>query len=268
MTSILDIAEVAHLTGLSARALRFYEARGLVTPLRTAAGRRLYSAAALERLHQVVALKRAGLSLARIKQLFDRRAIDLRALIAAQLAQVTEQANALSDIRAILATTLSRIDRGEPIDAATFCSLIRSGDIKMEHTMKAVTDRYFSPEKKAQWAATVGPAYAGIDHDAYQAQWRTLSDAIEAALPLDPAGPEAQAFVDEWFALLKPFSNVATPQMWNGVAAMYAEMPKWEGEADPGFSSTVWQLIQRATDARRAAGGTIDGPAWMTGSAG
>ncbi len=69
MTTILDIADVARLTGLSARALRFYEARGLVTPLRTAS--------ALDRLHQVVALKRAGLSLARIKQLFDRRTIDL-----------------------------------------------------------------------------------------------------------------------------------------------------------------------------------------------
>lgn len=268
MTKILDIADVARLTGLSARALRFYEARGLVAPLRTASARRLYDAAALERLHQVVALKRAGLSLARIKQLFDRRAIDLRALIAAQLEQVTEQANALADIRAILATTLSRIDRGEPIDAATFCSLIRSGDVKMDHTMKAVTDRYFSPEEKAEWARTAAPAYEGMDHEAYQAQWRTLSDTIEAALPLDPSSPAAQVFVDQWFALLKPFSQIATPQMWNGVATMYADMPKWEGEADAGFSSTVWQFIQRATDARRAAGGSIDGPPWMTGSAG
>ncbi len=54
--------------------------------------------------------------------------------------------------------------------------------------------------------------------------------------------------------------------MWNGVAQMYADMPKWEGQADPGFSSTVWQFIQSATNARRAAGGTIDGPAWMTGA--
>ena len=261
---ILDIADVARRTGLSARALRFYEARGLVAPLRTASARRLYDAAALERLHQVVALKRAGLSLARIKQLFDRRAIDLRALIAAQLGQVTEQAKALEDIRAILATTLSRIDRGEPIDAATFCSLIRSGEATMEHSMKAVVDRYFSPAQKAEWATTIAPAYEGMDYAAYQTQWRTLSDTIEAALPLDPAGPEAQAFVDAWFALLKPFSDVATPQMWNGVAQMYADMPKWESEADAGFSSTVWQFIQSATSARRAAGGPIDGPAWMT----
>ncbi|WP_250893534.1 MerR family transcriptional regulator [Croceibacterium selenioxidans] len=33
MPDSLDIAEVARLTGLTPRALRFYEGRGLVTPL-------------------------------------------------------------------------------------------------------------------------------------------------------------------------------------------------------------------------------------------
>ena len=36
MAESLDIAEVARLTGLTSRALRFYEARGLVAPLRSA----------------------------------------------------------------------------------------------------------------------------------------------------------------------------------------------------------------------------------------
>lgn len=91
MTTILDIADVARRTGLSARALRFYEARGLVAPLRTASGRRVYGAGELERLHQLLAFKRAGLSLARIKQLFDRAPIDLRELIATQLHAIVAQ---------------------------------------------------------------------------------------------------------------------------------------------------------------------------------
>lgn len=33
-----DIGEVARATGLTSRVLRFYETRGLVTPLRTAGG--------------------------------------------------------------------------------------------------------------------------------------------------------------------------------------------------------------------------------------
>src|SRR4029079_13321808 len=58
MADSLDIAEVARLTGLTVRALRFYEARGLVRPLRTASGRRHYGPVELERLHQVIAMKR------------------------------------------------------------------------------------------------------------------------------------------------------------------------------------------------------------------
>ena len=42
-------------------------------------------------------------------------------------------------------------------------------------------------------------------------------------------------------------------------------MDKWPAQADPGFSAEVWRFVQSATQARLAAGGTIDGPAWMTG---
>ena len=55
------IAEVARRTGLTMRALHFYDARGLVRPLSTAAGRRVYGAGELSRLHAVVASKRARL---------------------------------------------------------------------------------------------------------------------------------------------------------------------------------------------------------------
>ena len=37
MTELLDIADVVRRTGLTSRALRFYEARGLLAPVRTAA---------------------------------------------------------------------------------------------------------------------------------------------------------------------------------------------------------------------------------------
>ncbi|QYE35792.1 MerR family transcriptional regulator [Polymorphobacter sp. PAMC 29334] len=49
----LSITDVCRRTGLSARALRFYEARGLVGAQRSAAGQRRYGAAEVARLHQV-----------------------------------------------------------------------------------------------------------------------------------------------------------------------------------------------------------------------
>ncbi|WP_339426692.1 MerR family transcriptional regulator [Pseudomonas proteolytica] len=84
MDDSFAIDEVVRRTGLTARALRFYEARGLVSPLRTQSGRRWFGPAELERVHRIVALKKAGLSLGDIKRLFDRKPIDLAALLSAQ----------------------------------------------------------------------------------------------------------------------------------------------------------------------------------------
>lgn len=253
MTTPLDIAEVARRTGLSARALRFYEARGLVRPLRTHSGRRCYGAGELERLHQLLTLKRAGLSLARIKALFDRRPVDLRALLALQLGELDAKAAALAEMRAVLRATLSRLDRGEPIDAATFCSLIKQGDQTMtteKEKWAAVTDRYLTAEAKADFAARrdeLNPEYAGE----LAAKWKELGSRIKAALPLDPASSTAQGFVAEWQALMAPFLRVATPAMMESTGQMYARMEEWEGEADPGFDVAVFRFIQEAMRAAK-----------------
>lgn len=259
MMQIIDIAEVSRATGLSARALRFYEARGLIRPLRTGSGRRAYGAGELERLHQLIALKRAGLSLQQIKALFDRKAIDLRALIALQLETLDDQAHALGEARAILRTTLSRIDRGEPIDAATFCSLIRTGDMMMSdeaQKWQKVTDRFMSEQAKTDFAAKraeMGDAFGETYADT-AAKWKDLGGRIKAALPMDPASDQAQAFVREWGALLEPFARVATPAMMEGSRQLYANMDKWEGEADPGFDHQVFQFIQQAAAIAKAKG--------------
>ena len=81
MEQPLDISEVCRRTGLTSRALRFSEARGLVAPLRTYSGRRLYGPGELERINLIVSLKRAGLTLSQIGRLTGRGALDLKQLI-------------------------------------------------------------------------------------------------------------------------------------------------------------------------------------------
>jgi DNA-binding transcriptional MerR regulator len=132
MEQPLDIRDVARRTGLTSRALRFYEARGLLKPLRTHSGRRLYGRGELERVQQIIALKRAGLSLAQIGKLTSRGQMDLAAVIEAQLDIIEQRKLELEEAKALLLTVKSRIDRGEPVDAETFCSLIRQGDKIME----------------------------------------------------------------------------------------------------------------------------------------
>ena len=249
MEQVLDIAEVARRTGLTARALRFYEARGLVKPLRTATGRRLYGPGELERINQIVALKRAGLTLAQIQRLTARRPLDLAGLVDAQLDALESRARELAEAKALLLSIKSRIDRGEPIDAATFCSLIRNGGRLMatEQWKKAV-ERHYSPEELAHWADNPPPA--DFDQEVYSRQWRELGARIEAALPLDPASAQAQAYYDEWQALLKPFLDVATPQMQAGAARFWQQRESWEGDVQAPFSAEVQRFIAAAGRAR------------------
>ena len=75
MEDMLDIGDVTRRTGLTLRALRFYEGRGLVSPLRTAGGRRIYGAGDLARLNAIVALKHAGFSLTEIAAMLRSGAI-------------------------------------------------------------------------------------------------------------------------------------------------------------------------------------------------
>jgi DNA-binding transcriptional MerR regulator len=71
----LTIGEVATRTGVSRRALRLYEARGIVPkPRRTPAGYRVYDADVLGILHFVTQSRRLGLTLKEIGQIIALRA--------------------------------------------------------------------------------------------------------------------------------------------------------------------------------------------------
>src|ERR1044072_1899042 len=109
MDDLLDIREVVRRTGLTSRALRFYEARGLVRPLRTHSGRRLYGAEALEGINQIVALTGAGLPLAQIQRLPARRPLDLARLIDAQLEALDTREAEIAEARRLPVSVNTRI---------------------------------------------------------------------------------------------------------------------------------------------------------------
>ena len=251
MPDSLDIASVTRLTGLTSRALRFYEARGLVTPLRTASGRRHYGPSELERLHQIVAMKRAGLTLAQIQSLTAGHRLDLRHLLAAQIEALAEREREMAGARALLQEILSRVDRSEPIDVATFCSLIRQGGIAMSGDKWAeIQHRFMSQEQREAYEEAVAALPADFDYEAHHAKWKDLDRRIIAALPLDPASPQAQAFLDEWDAQIAPFVAVARPAMLEGMGNMLDNIEQWAGEADPGFSVEAYRFHQAAHEAR------------------
>lgn len=63
---ILTPAEAARALGISAKALRLYEQRGLIAPIRNGIGWRHYGPDQIARIKEIVALRALGLSLAQI----------------------------------------------------------------------------------------------------------------------------------------------------------------------------------------------------------
>lgn len=92
----LNPSEAARRLGVSAKALRLYEARGLVAPIRTASGWRAYGPAELERAAEVAALRALGFSLAQVERVLRGDAQGLEPALAAHQARLEDQLGQLA----------------------------------------------------------------------------------------------------------------------------------------------------------------------------
>ncbi|MGV8853237.1 MAG: MerR family transcriptional regulator [Devosia sp.] len=101
----LKHADAARVLGVSSKALRLYEDRGLVEPGRTAAGWRVYGPAELARAADIVALRGLGLSLVEVQRVLGGDGRDLGAALANQQtvieARMQSLAAALGRVRAL-----------------------------------------------------------------------------------------------------------------------------------------------------------------------
>lgn len=105
----LNASEAAKRLGVSIKALRLYEERGLVTPGRSAAGYRVYGPDDMVRAAEIVALRALGLSLAQVTRVLDGNAKSLEAGLAShetaldnELRELVRKLNKVRSIRSEL----------------------------------------------------------------------------------------------------------------------------------------------------------------------
>jgi len=103
----LNPSEAARRLGVSAKALRLYEQRGLVAPVRTAAGWRAYGPAEMARAAEIAALRALGLSLAQVARVLKGDPQGLEPALAAHQAslegQIRQLAGAIEKVRGLRA---------------------------------------------------------------------------------------------------------------------------------------------------------------------
>ncbi|MCP1146575.1 MerR family transcriptional regulator [Lysinibacillus endophyticus] len=108
MKEHLSIGEFAKRTGVSIRTLHYYDELGLLTPLRTESGRRVYNNTHFVTMQKIVTLKFLGFSLEQMKNLIQQNDWSVKQslefqkkLMEEKLSQIQKVINAL-DHKSIL----------------------------------------------------------------------------------------------------------------------------------------------------------------------
>jgi DNA-binding transcriptional MerR regulator len=224
----LDIGAVVKRTGLTERALRFYEARGLLSPLRRPNGRRSYGAGELARIEAIVVLKNAGLSLAQIGETISGGKVDLTQILSLQREALARRRRSVERSLATIDRAIALAKAGRRIDVDTLCHLIRSVtmDTKKTSDYQPLIDRYFSPVQKDALAQR---SWTAADQADIEKEWAdvfaTAARLMKAKVA--PTSPEALALAERSMKLVAAFTQ-GDAGLTHSLNTMYGD---WVGGA-------------------------------------
>lgn len=198
------VGALADATGLTVRTLHHWGELGLVVPsARTASGHRLYGAADVQRVYQVVALRELGLSLDAIGGVLDEGGSQLSEVLDAHLTQVRARLDALRALESTLSVLVTRVRRtGSPAPSDLL------GLIDEVSKMNEKFNEYFTDEQLATLSRR--REQLGENHIAeVESEWPTLIAKVQAEndAGTDPSERRVQALAARWMELLEEFDG-------------------------------------------------------------
>ncbi len=214
------VGELAERTGLTVRTLHHYDAIGLLGPSgRTdsahGSGHRLYTAADVARLQQILSLKLLGFALEQIREYLSRATYDPREVVRLHLARVRGQAAELKRLEDRLAALSDAMEKAAIVSADEFLTTIQ------EMTM---IEKYYTPEQLESLMKRreeMGEAGDAIVQEAPK-RWAELNASVQAAMDagVEPTDPKAQDLARRWFALVSEFTG-GDPGIFRSLKTMY-----------------------------------------------
>lgn len=214
------VGELAERTGLTVRTLHHYDAIGLLSPSgRTGSahgsGHRLYTAADVARLQQILSLKHLGFALEQIREYLSRDDYDPRQVVRLHLERVRGQADELRRLADRLAALADALDRAEAVSADEFLSTI--GEI-------AMIERYYTPEQLEQLKKRREEGGEEMEKAVLQGPklWADFHADLKALMDagVEPTDPRAHELARRWFALVNAFTG-GDPGLFNSLKRMY-----------------------------------------------
>ena len=245
----LSPAETARLLGLSIKALRLYGERGLVTPMRTGADWRVYGPAQLSRLHQIVALKRLGLPLAKIGELLGGDAKGLDRVLDLQERVLAREGVRVARALEIVRTARAKLLSGQDLSIDDLATLTKettmtkkASDAEKKAIFDPLAEKHFTAEERATLAQR------SFDQAEVSKNWETLIEEAKALMAKgDPYSAAATDLARRWQAQVRLFTqgdpavNQKVMGMWKDAMANPETAPKLP------MNPEIFAFVQKAS---------------------
>ncbi len=239
----LKVGQLAKRTGISVRALHYYDELGLLPPSgRTEAGYRLYTPSDIARLQQIRSLQYLGFSLAKVREYLAGPDNSLLSALELQIDRLKEQIEQQQRLRTGLEGLVSRLRHADSVSVE---DLMRTMEV-----MKRM-EQYYTPEQQEylrQRRAQVGEERI---HEVETTAWPDLIAEVRAAIDqgIDPASDQARELADRWTALVQEFTG-GDPGIERSLGNLYKqEQPK---EIHPSMDPRIHEYMAFITKARAA----------------
>ena len=206
----LSPTETARRFGVSIKALRLYESRGLLKPLRSKSGWRTYGPDQIARLHQILALKSLGLSLASIGQLMAGTDT-LDAVLALQDQALVQESRRVTRALGLIRAARATLKAGQTLSIDDLANLTQETSMTSKLTRSTLfhpalvphQHKYFTPEEIDAFSAA-----EDFDHERDIAAWEGLiAELKRLAVAGDPASPAAMDLARRWLAHTESFTK-------------------------------------------------------------
>lgn len=246
------VKEVSALSGVSVRTLHYYEEIGLLVPTgRSSKGYRLYDAASLRRLQQILLHRELGLSLEEVRRILDDEHFDeLRALAAHRerlVALGLENERKIAAIDAAMKNLKSTKERNEPMETE-MTSLFDGFDPQRYETEAASrwgdTDAF---RESARRTKAYGPKEWAALRAEFDAIHRDLAEL--RASGAEPDSPEVLAVVERHRGHIERWFYPCDRAMHLGLAALYESDPRFAANIDR-FGEGLTAYLARAIRAQ------------------
>jgi MerR family transcriptional regulator, thiopeptide resistance regulator len=223
--SMYQPTDFARRTGVTVRALHFYDRLGLLKPRgRTASGYRFYGDDGFARLQQIVTFKFIGFPLREIKRLLDKKGSNLAISLRAQRRTLEAKREQLGRALKAISKAEDLLNAKKNPGEKAFRKIIET--IQMQTNTDWSTQYYNTEaqklieERKSLWS----PELQKQTEEAYAALFKDIESA--AARNLDPTGVEGQALAERHTQLVEAFTG-GHGAIREGLTQMWQDQENW-----------------------------------------